>query len=259
MQDDPNIGPAVNEPITGSTQEVFGEAPEPIPTPKPTPEPEPQPEPEPEPEPAGLSAEDIRESVRAGVRDAATPTAQPQRQYTQAELEQMFNVWKPSDELVGRILAGGEDAVKAMVEMRDGLSKQFGTLLQYSLELAKNEIADQMSPALAFASESAAARDRDEFFTEHPDLKPYERLTQTVFNSLKAEGYQADTKAEAYKTLADRTRELLPTGANGAGTAPSGGARTTTTQTGKRPAQLSSGSQAGGGGPSAPAAPFPGA
>jgi hypothetical protein len=117
-----------------------------------------------------------------------------------------------------------------------------------------------MDPALKFVAEAAATKDREEFFNQNPDLKDHELLTQTVFNALKAEGYQAPDVPTAYKTLADRTRALLPTaGGNGSGTTPSGGSRTKTSSTDKRPASLSSGSQAGGGGGSAPQAPFPGA
>jgi hypothetical protein len=119
---------------------------------------------------------------------------------------------------------------------------------------------EKMTPALTFAQEQAAAKDREDFFSQNEDLRTHEQLTQTVFDALKTQGYRAPDKATAYKTLADRTRALLSGGANGSGTVPTSGATTrTTTQTGKRPAQLSSGSQAGGGGPSAPAVPFPGA
>ncbi len=214
----------------------------------------------PTPTPA-LTPDQIRASVADGVRDAQPKPTTEQRQYTQDELDQMFNVWKPSEDLVTRVLGGGEDALKALTELRDGLSKQFGTLLQYQIELVKRELGEQFSPALSFTQERAAAQDREDFFSQHEDLKAHEELVQTVFNALKAEGYSAKDKAEAYKTLADRSRKLL--GGNGAtaGAAQSNGAKTTTTtQPGKRPASLSSGSQAGGGsGGSAPAGPFPGA
>jgi hypothetical protein len=107
-----------------------------------------------------------------------------------------------------------------------------------------------------FASEASAAKDREAFFEYAPDLKQFERLAQTVFFALKAEGFQAKDVAEAYKVLADRTRALLPQG-NGSGATQSGGAQHTTRTT-NRPAALSTGSQAGGGGYSAPAAPFQG-
>jgi hypothetical protein len=235
------------EDLTATTADVFGDEPETPPTPEPSPPPPPQ----------GLTPEAIRESVRAGVADAQ-PQAPP-KQYTPQELNKLFNVWEPSPDLVERVRQGGEDGLRAMVEMRDGMAKQFGTLLQYQTEILKNELMERMSPALSFAQEQAAAKDRDDFFSQNEDLREHEQLTQTVFDSLKAQNYRAKDKAEAYKTLADRTRALLGGNRNGAAGAPTGtGQRTNPTQT-KRPAQLSSGSQAGGGGPSAPAAPFPGA
>lgn len=201
------------------------------------------------------TAEQITASVREGLRQAQPEPAQ--RQWTKEELDKAFNVYNPSQEQIDALVAGGEPALKVMMAFRDGMQKQFGTLLQYSIEVAKQELLDQMHPAMTFAQEQAAAQDRENFFSENEDLRQFEKLTQTVFNALKAEGYQANTKEEAFKTLADRTRALIPQG-NGAGAAPSGGARTTN-PTQRRPAQLSSGSQAGGGGPSASPAPFAGA
>jgi hypothetical protein len=124
----------------------------------------------------------------------------------------------------------------------------------------KTEMMGKVDPALKFVAERAAAQEREDFFTQNEDLRDHEDLTQMVFNALKGEGYQAPDLATAYKTLADRTRALLPTTAgNGSGAPQSRGARTATTTQTKRPASLSSGSQAGGGGSSAPAGPFPGA
>lgn len=238
------------EPLTGTTAEVFEE------TPASGQETTTQETTTQEPAKPTLSAEDITGAIREGFRATQPPV--PEKQWTQEELDAAFNVWKPTQELVERIRAGGEDGLKAMLEMREGLSKQFGTLLQYSIEVAKKEMLGQVGPALTYAQEQAAAKDREAFFAENEDLKPYEALTQTVFNALKAEGYKAKTQEEAFKTLADRTRALLPTNGNGAGAGQPSGARTTT-PTQKRPASLSSGSQAGGGGHSAPVAPFPGA
>jgi hypothetical protein len=200
-----------------------------------------------------LTPQQIRESVAAGVRDAQPPAAP--RQYTAEELDRMFNVWKPDANMVQAVLNGGEDALKAFVAMRDGLARQWGTLMQYQMEILRNEMVGRMAPVESFAAEQAAAQDRESFFKQNEDLRPYEQLAQTVFYALKAEGFQARDVKEAYQVLADRTRALI---GNGAGAAPSGGAPQRTTS-GKRPAALTTGSQAGGGGPSAPAAPFPGA
>lgn len=234
------------EHLSATPQEVFSEEPTTTETEKETTEQQPS---------AQITPEQITASVREGLRQSQ-PEA-PAKQWTQEELDKAFNVWQPTQELVNQIVAGGEGALKALLVMREGLSKQFGTLLNYQLEIAKNELMGRVSPAISFASEAAAARDRESFFSQNEDLRAHEQLTQTVFNALKAEGYKAATTEEAFKTLADRTRALIPQG-NGTGAGQSSGVRTTTPTT-KRPAALSSGSQAGGGGPSAPVAPFPGA
>lgn len=268
----------MNEPVvepnnlTASVADIFGGSEEPTGTPsEPTPQTppaseEPTPptgEPTPPAAPAAPTfptAEQITASVRDGLRQSQEAQPTTPKQYTPEELDSLFNVYQPTPEVIQRLVAGGEDALKAFVEIREGLGKQFGTLLQYQLELARRELTSQMDPALKFVAEQAAAKDREDFFSQNEDLKDHELLTQTVFNALKAEGFVAPDKATAYKTLADRTRALLPTGGNGSGGGPSTPARTTTTNpTGKRPAGLSSGSQAGGGGGSAPQAPFSGA
>jgi hypothetical protein len=212
-------------------------------------------------QPTFPTADQITASVREGLRQSQGDQPTAPKQYSPEELDRLFNVYQPTPEVIQRLLTGGEDALKAFVEIREGLGRQFGTLLQYQLELAKRDLVSQMDPALKFVAEQAAAKDREDFFSQHEDLKDHELLTQTVFNALKAEGYVAPDKATAYKTLADRTRALLPTGGgNGSGGGPSAPARTTkTSPTTNRPAGLSSGSQAGGGGGSAPQAPFPGA
>src|SRR5215470_3541010 len=204
------------DPNVTSGAEVFGEEPTREPTPQTPPEGGEPPEGEPRTgEPTKPQTfptpEQITASVREGLRQSQSETPAAPKQYTPEELDSLFNVYKPTPEVIQRLVAGGEDALKAFVEIREGLAKQFGTLLQYQLELAKRELVGQMDPALRFVADQSAKADRDQFFTEHPDLKEYELLTQTVFNALKAEGYQAPDKATAYKTLADRTRALLPT------------------------------------------------
>jgi hypothetical protein len=206
-----------------------------------------------------LTAEQIRDSVREGLRQSQPQQQQQQRQYTQEEIDAHFHVWQPSADLVERIRNGGEDALKALVEMRDGMSKQFSRLVELNSGILKEDIGGQFKPALDYVSEAKRAADEAAFFEEHQDLKEHKLLTTTVFNALKAEGFVAKDVKEAYKVLADRTRALLPNGANGSGARQSSGARQTTTTQTRRPAALSSGSQAGGGGgDSAPATGYPG-
>ena len=257
-----------HSPLTGTLQEVFEEPEAPI---SETTQPEtetpsgggqeqpPTREQQPPTAPQFPTAEQITASVREGLRQSQTPAVAPQKEYTPEELDKLFNVYTPTPEVLAQLLQGGEGALQAFIAIREGLQKQFGTLLQYQLELARRDLTGAMDPALKFVADAAAKADRDDFFSQHEDLRDYELLTQTVFNALKAEGYQAPDKATAFKTLADRTRALLPTaGGNGSGTRPSAGSRTTNSSTGSRPASLSRGSQAGGGGGSAPQAPFPG-
>src|SRR5207302_1337461 len=68
------------------------------------------------------TAEDIAAAVQRGTEAAAARAQQPaERQYTQQELDQIFKVWNPTEDLITKLLGGGPDAVKAMVEIRQGL------------------------------------------------------------------------------------------------------------------------------------------
>lgn len=197
-------------------------------------------------EPA-ITVEAVRELLRS--ERGQGQQQQQEKQYTAEELDQMFDVWKPQMELVTAIREGDEAAaLKAMTDMRNGLLKQANKMTEYQMQILKRELLGQVQPAVAFANDQAAAKDREEFFKANEDLRPNEKLVTTVFNALRAEGVKAPTVAAAYKLLADRTRALLPNNnGNGSGDGQSSAASNTNGNRPK-PAQLSRGSQAGGGG-----------
>jgi hypothetical protein len=191
-----------------------------------------------------LTPQQITEAVRAGV----TPPAQ-ERQYTQAELDQMFKVYNPTEDVVTKLLAGGQDALDALKMVREGLGTQFATLLKYQLDVFKRELNDQYSPALTYAQEARAEKERENFYKDNEDLRDHELQVDIAYKSLIGEGKQFNTVQDARKALADRARQLIPnSNGSGSGTTPTGGARQQITTTKPKPASLSGGGQVGGGG-----------
>lgn len=248
----------VNEPITGSPQEVFGE------------EGQQQQQGQQDggqqqqqgdggegqqqgqqQQPRQYTIDEVRELIRAtqGGEQGQQGLQTQERQYTQEELDKMFDVWQPQMDLVTAIREGDEKAaIQAMTDMRNGLLRQANKMTEYQLEIMRRELLGQVAPAVTFAEQQAANRDREEFFKQNEDLRNHEKLVTTVFNALRAEGVRAKSVAEAYKLLADRTRALLPNNnGNGSGDGQSSAA-SNNNGTRQKPAQLSRGSQAGGGG-----------
>lgn len=189
-----------------------------------------------------LTAKEIADAVREGVRQPEV-----QKEYTQEELDKIFKVWQPDEGLVAKLQAGGTEAVEALKLMREGLAGQFGQLIQYQLQVMKKELEDRYAPALTFAQEARAEKEREAFFKENEDLRDHPVQVDIAYKSLIGEKKSFPTLAEAQKALADRARQLIPNG-NGSGTTQPSGTRQTTTATKPKPATLSSGSQAGGSG-----------
>lgn len=177
---------------------------------------------------------------------------QPAKQWTQAEIDKAFQVFQPSEDLVARIQAGGADAVKALCEMRDGLMKQSNALFQYQLTEQKRALQGEYAPALTYAQEARAAQERETFFETNTDLDGHQQAVETVFAAMKSEGVQYPTIQAAYDALAGRTRALLGIGTPGTNPPVGANSQQRNQQT-QRPAAMSTGSQAGGGGGSKPA------
>lgn len=196
---------------------------------------------------SALTADDVTNIARA-VRESTLPT-EATREYTQEELDKMFNTYQPTMDLITAIREGDEKgAIAAVAAMRDGLLKQFDTLTQYRLQLLEQKL----SPGLQTAAGLAAAREEENFFSENSDLVDRKEVVKMVFNDFKASGKRFPDVASANKAIADRTRTLLGIQAPAAGT---NGSQPTPKNNNnapkKQPATLSSGSQAGGGGAAA--------
>lgn len=170
----------------------------------------------------------------------------PARQWTQAEVDKAFSVYHPTEDLVARIQAGGADAAKALTEFRDGVIQQARALWAYEMKEANSKMQSEYAPALTYAQEAKAALEREIFFETHADLDQHQVAVETVFSAMKAEGLTFPSVDEAYKALADRTRNLLGLTGNSGTTSPGSSVSGQQTQQ-NRPAQLSRGSGVGGG------------
>lgn len=194
---------------------------------------------------SALTADDVTNIARA-VRESTLP-AEATKEYTQEELDKMFNTYQPTMDLITAIREGDEKgAIAAVAAMRDGLLKQFDTLTQYRLQMLENKL----SPGLQTAAGLAAAREEENFFADNADLVDRKEVVKMVFNDFKDSGTRFPTVAAANKAIADRTRTLLGIQAPAAGTNGKSADSLKPNNNGAkpRPAALSSGSGASGAG-----------
>jgi hypothetical protein len=164
---------------------------------------------------APLSEDAIVDKLTKRWNDEIVPQLRPKpeaKQYTQEELDTHFNVYKPDVDLIKALRGVDLDeaqttaVMEQLVKMRDGLQKQFATVMEYTLAAKLAEIDGKYAPVAAASAKQVVA---------------------LVMNNIQAEirngarqGYR--TPAEAAKAVAEETRSVLKemgvsTGGNPAG------------------------------------------
>lgn len=162
---------------------------------------------------AGLDPDVIADKIAerwAKAQPQPERRAEPEKTYTPEELDQMFNVWKPTPALVTALREGDvEAAITEIIGMREGLQKQFATVMNMTLDARFKQMEAKYD---GFAKETEAIqsqRAEREFYTEHKDLTKYAKSVKLVFGQMVASGRRfADAKA-ASKAVADETRAYL--------------------------------------------------
>lgn len=189
------------------------------------------------------------------------PAAQPQqqqppKQYTQEDFDKLFNVWKPTPDLIKAIREGDEQAaLVALANMGSGVQKQAVTIASLLVQDVRDQLIEQFTPYMNYVKQDHETKLWTEFISmeENKDLKGFEPLLKVVVAHMKDE-FKGKTlsKEEGFKALADRARAMIKS-LPGAQSQAQGaaGQQTQTTQQGKKMPPLSSGGQAGSGGANA--------
>jgi hypothetical protein len=164
--------------------------------------------------PTSLTKDDIASILReAGIGTQPAAKAQPEAKTppTQDELEKMFNVWKPSAELIAQLRAEKpEDAVAAIVAMRDGMLKQVMTMVEFRTKQIMDKLqADNIAPLQQYVSEAQATSFRNDFFVKYPDLNKYEALVDAVAAKLQQSGFHADNRDAVMAKFAEETQKVV--------------------------------------------------
>jgi hypothetical protein len=175
---------------------------------------------------------------------------QPAKQYTQEEIDQLLNVWKPDASFV-RKLTGAEnptaEQLAAVHEMRDHLIRQANTMSEARFQQVLGEYKAQLDELSGFVSEQRAQANTERFYNQYSELKPYEEIVDAVSAKLNASGFKAANLDKVFEEIAKSTTEVLKRmnikvekkKGGGAGTGGNGKSRMS---------QLTGGGQGGGGG-----------
>jgi hypothetical protein len=126
----------------------------------------------------------------------------------------MFNVYKPTNDLLARLRS--EDAtvaLKAVLEMRDGIIRQAMTMVGYQQkqlqQQMKGEFDGRFSPISEYVSTRQASEFRDDFFDAHPELEPYEEVVDAVAAKLQASGFKGKTREEVMERFATESKVIV--------------------------------------------------
>ena len=172
-----------------------------------------------EPPKPALTKEDIADLVKS-IGESAAASRHPQQQQerqpelTQEQFDQMFNVYKPSNDLLARLRNDDANvAIKAVIEMRDGIIKQAMSMVdwrqrQLQAQL-KGEFDGQLSPINEYVSTRQATEFRDEFFEKYEDLEPYEEIVDAVAAKLQTSGYKGKSREEVMERFATESKAIV--------------------------------------------------
>lgn len=191
-----------------------------------------------------LTDEDIA-ALKSAMPQPVQQQVQQQQPLTQEQIDTLLHVWKPDAKWYERVSAGGEDAVKAFAEQRDGMNRQFSRRMQLEIMQLRQELAPGMASAAAVAEQAEESK----FYGANKDLDPHRDIVRFMYDNLsKAGKLQGMTPSQMYKAVADETRAYCKSkGITLAASAPSsGGAPRNNAR--KVPAQLNGTNQGGGAG-----------
>ena len=164
----------------------------------------------------GTMGQKIAESIKG----AGAPAQE--KQVTQEEFDKMFNIYRPTEQLLAYLRSDDPKVViAAYQELAHGAARQAVTIASHLIANQIAEIRGQFQPAMDMAQERAMEQAKTEFFEKNPDLKGLDPLLVLIRDQMVAKGVKFKTKEEAFKAVADEARkqmEALPglrTGANG--------------------------------------------
>lgn len=152
------------------------------------------------------------ESLAALAQVVQKPVEQPQAAeppLTPEQIRQLLNVYEATAEDVAA-LGLPETAMPKLNAILGAIVKQAVTTASVHTEAVRRQIEQALTPLREMHRERQLENLRQEFYTVHKDLQGKDKLVDMVYARLVQSGtWQPKTKAEAFKTVADQTRQLI--------------------------------------------------
>lgn len=163
-----------------------------------------------------LTAAEIATALKqAGIGVQQPPTQQQQqpRQYTQEEFDRVFNVFRPTERHMKLFVPNWDtltpeqkqESGAVFGEIVNALMKQATTMSHYQLQQFQE---DQFAPVQQFIRQAHEANLKQEFYTQHEDLKPYESLVDAIVAKMKTNGFNG-SKDDAFKIVSEEARKII--------------------------------------------------
>lgn len=159
-----------------------------------------------------LDKESIRELVTGVARAVAPKEKAPEM--SMEEFNRVMNVLNITPEYAQK-LGLNPEAAPVLQELFQGIAKQAVTMATYQINQARQELETRfnagLTPLQQHIQKQVEGQAKDEFMKAYPDLKGFEPVLELVYAQMKTEGYQAKTKEEAFKAVADRAQTMIKT------------------------------------------------
>lgn len=156
-----------------------------------------------------LSPEVIQALAKATA--GAVQQAQPQQQQQQLSPEEyarIMNVFTPTQDHM-KALGLSEEALPHFNTIVQGIQKQAQTMAALQVEALRRQVLQQLEPLRAAHTRQVEQELKKDFLTAYPEFTGFDPVLQLAYTQLQQEGYKADSKEAAFKTMAERARGLV--------------------------------------------------
>lgn len=164
-------------------------------------------------QPPAIDHNAIAQTVAATMQQFQQPALQ--RQPTQEELAQHYQVWNPEPSFVNdmnKLVDADvpiEERMKLLHQMRDGMVNQAFRGAELLIEQKMQQMQAQMAPAIQVAQERQSKQLMRDFETSYPALKGQKDLVDSITARLGAQGFRPKSKDEAFGKVAEIAETIL--------------------------------------------------
>lgn len=187
-------------------------------------------------------------TIKQIITGVTPPPAQPQQPpLTQDQIDELLRVYKVSPQ-DATALGLQPEAVEHLNRVLDAKVRQAVAMASLQAEVMRRSLLETISPIQSFMREANERQLRAEFFEQNKEFVGFEPLVEAAYAAMVRDGVRFQSKPEAFKAVADRTRQIMnsmPGLRNAQGQA---GTRTSTPGSGQGMSTVLTGGQGGAGG-----------